>query len=128
MEIIEDHRQPELGVPILGRISEFGGPNDIGMSQTEGLALYPGLGRDLNPDDMYCAMRWNYALTSKEFLKGCVVLVKRFIESESLLVACKPVDWGPNAKTGRLIDISPGAMKALKAKTDDIVQCLLVKL
>lgn len=128
MEIIEDHRQPELGVAIVGRISEFGGPNDLGMTPTEGLALYPGLGRELNPDDLYCAMRWNYTLTSKEFLKGCMVIVTKFIGDSSIKVACKPVDWGPNAKTGRLIDISPGAMKALKAKTDDIVQCMLVKL
>jgi uncharacterized protein (TIGR02594 family) len=33
----------------------------------------------------------------------------------------RPVDWGPNANTGRVIDVSPGVMAALGLKTDDTV-------
>ena len=63
-----------------GKISTFGGPNDIGVSKSEGLALIEpadleswwyrhlfldqqprgttGLARRLNPDAYYIAMRW----------------------------------------------------------------------
>lgn len=33
----------------------------------------------------------------------------------------QPVDWGPNEKTGRVSDLSPGLMKALGITTDDVV-------
>ena len=33
-----------------------------------------------------------------------------------------PADWGPNEKTGRIADISPGLMEALGIETDDEVE------
>ena len=33
-----------------------------------------------------------------------------------------PADWGPNEKTGRVADLSPGLMEALGIDTDDEVE------
>src|SRR5258707_15251413 len=38
-----------------------------------------------------------------------------------------PVDWGPNIKTGRIADLSPGGAAALGLKTDDIVTVTLTQ-
>jgi hypothetical protein len=124
-----------------GKMSTFGGPNDHGMSPSEGLALFEprdlddpkyadlflpapppgtsGLGRRLNPDKYYLACRWDYGQTSKEFLRRALVRVEN-IETRRAVEA-RPVDWGPNADTGRVADLSPGLAAALKLNTDDIV-------
>lgn len=121
-----------------GRISTFGGPGDTGMSPIEGLALFEtsdemkhylgadwvlspalagasGLGRRLNPRKLYVACRWDYAKTSKKFLKSAVALV----EANGKTIAMRPVDWGPNIKTGRVADLSPEGAIALGLRTDD---------
>src|SRR5437870_13120478 len=84
--------QPEeILFRVEGKMSTFGGPQDLGMSPDEGLALFTkadlqnpkyaylflpapppgtsGLGRSLNPDRYYFACRWNYAETPREFLR-----------------------------------------------------------
>ncbi len=122
-----------------GKCSWFGGPADTGVSSSEELALIEpvdlsdwwfrylflknnppgttGLARRLDPDAYYCAMRWDYSVTPREFLRRNFVTVSA--NGISLLV--RPVDWGPNADTDRLIDCSPGILSKLRVKTDDLV-------
>lgn len=120
-----------------GPMSVFGGPSDTGMESDEGLALYeesqadqiagflltadqagaPGLGRRLDPSKFYIACRWDYNRTPKAFLRTVGV----HATANGKTINCRPVDWGPNARTGRIADMSPGAAAALGLKTDDIV-------
>lgn len=116
---------------------------DLGMSKDEGLALcdlietrdpqyhrlfnWPlrtdrGLARQLNPDALYCAMRWDYKITSRESLRGGYVMV---FSGDGPGLFVKPVDWGPNVRTGRIIDLSPKSMAILNVKTDDEVTASL---
>lgn len=126
---------------MLGRCSTFGGPLDTGMSSHEGLALFDhedipsykelflpsqphgttGLGRRLNPSALYCAMRWNYRTHSRDWLRTHKIQVRK----DGVTILVQPVDWGPNADTGRLIDLSPGAARALGVATDEDVEVIL---
>jgi hypothetical protein len=36
-------------------------------------------------------------------------------------IFARPVDWGPNERTKRVLDISPTAAKALRVRTDDTI-------
>lgn len=120
-----------------GKMSTFGGPDDTGMRTTEGLALwhsaqqmverglgeylvahprFPGLGRQLNPATSYLACRWDYAKTPVAFLQGATAYVTN---AAGKTEAARPMDWGPNKKTGRVADISPGLAKKLGLDTDD---------
>lgn len=123
-------------------MSTFGGPHDTGMSPSEGLALFEppdltnpkyadlflpapppgtsGLGRRLNPDKYYLACRWDYGQTSREFLRRALVTVENIETGQS--VEARPVDWGPNADTKRVADLSPGVAAALKLNTNDVVR------
>ncbi len=121
-----------------GKCSWFGGPNDTGVGIHEDLALYDrhdakthpflflkqqprgttGAARRLDPDTYYCAMRWNYHVTPREWLRSIKVKVTNH-KGES--IECDPTDWGPNINTGRIIDLSPGAIKTLGLTTDEIV-------
>ncbi|WP_426436017.1 hypothetical protein [Bradyrhizobium genosp. P] len=118
-----------------GKMSTFGGPQDMGVSPDEGLALYDdaqalnapagllltaqppgttGLARRLNPAFNYMAYRWNYAVTPPDFLRGKSVTVSANGKS----IMATPVDWGPNIDTGRIADLSPGLAHALGLNTD----------
>jgi hypothetical protein len=118
-------------------MSTFGGPNDSGVTSTEGLAIYntveeatahgvkmlsvaearaTGLARRLDPSQYYLACRWNYDETPRGWLQDATALVSANGKS----IRAKPVDWGPNVKTGRVTDLSPGLATALGLKTDDI--------
>lgn len=89
-----------------------------------------GLARNLNPNAFYCAMRWAYgsfAGVQGEILQGvevgvikhaCLIIVE---VQGAAPIFCQPADFGPNLDTGRLIDLSPGACKALGVSTDDEV-------
>jgi hypothetical protein len=121
-----------------GRCSSFGGPFDKGVAPNEGLALYEhsdvphnpslflseqpvgtsGVARRLNPEAYYCAMRWNYHLTPVKYLKDIKVKVTN---SKGVSVFVNPVDWGPNIDTHRIVDLSPGVLKALDLTTNDNV-------
>lgn len=125
---------------LTGRCSWFGGPDDFGVKANEGLALfdendvknYPelflldqppgtsGVARRLNPKSFYCAMRWDYANTSKNFLRNNKVTVTSVRTGET--VQAQPVDWGPNIDTGRIIDLSPAVLKTLNLQTNDVVR------
>jgi len=125
-----------------GKCSYFGGPADTGMTPSEGLAFIEeidlskwwfshlflgsrpeglGLGRSLNPEAYYCAMRCNTdsgpAGRRDELRKAIVIVTNAY----GVSMPCRLVDWGPNARTNRIIDLSPGMMKALSLNTDDLV-------
>src|SRR5271154_511747 len=79
-----------------GSMSTFGGPDDSGVGDDEGLALFTpadvaanpdlflpaqppgttGLARRLNPQAKYIACRWDYGATPISFLKLPTTLVK----------------------------------------------------
>lgn len=127
-----------------GRMSTFGGPKDTGMTPTEGLALYEtasgfvkagigdwllsaseagasGVGRRLNPAKPYVACRWDYKITMKAFLRTALIHVTNPKNGKTEIA--RAVDWGPNAKTQRAADLSPGLAKALGLETND--ECLV---
>jgi N-acetylmuramoyl-L-alanine amidase len=124
-----------------GKVSWFGGPKDMGVSPSEGLAFIydvetkpqifldeqppgtTGLARRLDPETHYIAMRWDYEnpLTSKEALAGDDVALVRAPKTGRQFQA-HPADWGPHVDTGRVADISPGLMEALGIETDDEVE------
>ena len=62
-------------------------------------------------DQHYFACRWNYKDTPREMLLEEVALVKAI--KTGIELPAFPADWGPNEKTGRIADISPGLMEAL---------------
>lgn len=131
---------PEALFSDSGKCSWFGGPNDTGVSPSEGLAFIysyesrpdlflvqqppgtTGLARRLNADGVhYVAVRWDYNRTPKTMLasKDQQALVRATKTGKELL--CWPADWGPNTNTGRVADLSPLAMNDLGIKTDDEV-------
>jgi len=129
-----------MSILLRGKCSWFGGPKDTGVKSNEGLALVSktdldkfdgyflakqpsgttGLARRLDPDSYYIACRWNYKQTSREYLQGITVSVCN--PNKPGILEARPVDWGPNAKTGRVADLSPGLMKALGLDTNGIVE------
>jgi N-acetylmuramoyl-L-alanine amidase len=122
-----------------GKVSWFGGPEDTGVSPSEGLAfLYKvedkpevfldeqppgttGLARRLDPEAYYIAMRWDYDQFSKEDLAGDRVALVRSVKSGASHYA-HPTDWGPHVDTNRVADVSPGLMQILSLETDDEVE------
>jgi hypothetical protein len=124
-----------------GKVSWFGGPDDMGVSPSEGLAfLYDvddkphlflkqqppgttGLARRLDPKTGYIAMRWDYDQFSKDRLAGDEVAMVRSPKTGKQFTA-HPADWGPHTDTGRVADISPGLMEALGIATDDEVEVI----
>jgi N-acetylmuramoyl-L-alanine amidase len=124
----------------VGTCSYFGGPEDMGVSADEGLALYSdvmeqpclflpyqpegttGLARRLNPFIHYVACRWDYDKTPKSMLQEEMALVKS-LKNGTFLTAF-PADWGPNSNTGRVADLSPGLMSDLGITTDDEVEVI----
>jgi hypothetical protein len=123
---------------IEGKCSEFGGPLDGGVGAGEGLALISslrqlpevflpsqpphttGLARRLDPSKLYIACRWDYRRTPVSHLLGIVCEVHA-VRTGITIGGVHPVDWGPNARTGRIADLSPGLMKNLGIDTGDII-------
>jgi N-acetylmuramoyl-L-alanine amidase len=123
-----------------GECSYFGGPNDTGVSPSEGLAFYDdvmqqpclflpyqpegttGLARRLNPRVHYVACRWDYDVTPREVLRANMALVRA--PATGLALRAFPADWGPHEDTGRVADLSPGLMEDLGIETDDTVEVL----
>jgi N-acetylmuramoyl-L-alanine amidase len=127
-----------------GSCSFFGGPDDTGVSPSEGLAFHyeintdnqylflplqptgtSGLARRLNPMVHYVACRWDYNITPKTMLaeSGEVALVRALATGREL--TARPADWGPHEeKTGRAADLSPKLMVDLGIQTDDIVEVI----
>jgi N-acetylmuramoyl-L-alanine amidase len=126
-----------------GTCSWFGGPDDTGVSASEGLAFFyeysdaphlflpqqpsgtTGLARRLNPDLFYVACRWDYDEISKtELANPSVQAIVRNVKTGKEFRAW-PSDWGPHEEqTGRVADLSPGLMAALDLDTDDVVEVI----
>jgi N-acetylmuramoyl-L-alanine amidase len=121
-----------------GTVSWFGGPDDTGVSSSEGLAFWysydeapwlflpiqppnsTGLARRLNSGIMYCAARWPYDIVSKEMLRRPSVQALVRNPANGREVLCYPADWGPNQETtGRAMDLSLAALEILDLQTDD---------
>lgn len=116
---------------VRGLVSHFGGPNDSGVSSTETGAISGERLRALNnplnasdatiaarPEDFYyAAMRWDYTPHGRNFWVDARILVVN--PDNGLKVVLRPVDWGPNTSTGRILDVSPEALDDLDADTDD---------
>lgn len=135
--------EPEGAFHAKGKCSTFGGPEDTGVSASEGLAFITdvsdaphlflpyqpanttGLARRLNPYVHYIACRWDYDITPKDVLLQDMALVKAMKTGISLKAF--PADWGPNKKTGRISDLSPTLMDDLGIKTDDEVEITFPK-
>ena len=123
---------------ITGKCSWFGGPNDTGVTPSEGLAFIytvdmapdlflpqqppgtTGLARRLDPNEYYIACRWDYSVTSKNELLDMMTLVRSPKTGKQFMA--RPADWGPHGDTSRVADISPGLMEALGISTDDEVE------
>jgi len=134
----------EKYVRAIGKCSWFGGPDDMGVSPSEGLALEAegvnpenkphlfldesppgttGNARQLDPEANYLAMRWDYQQFSKKKLAG--KQVARVLNPRTgKHVTAHPADWGPAAETGRCCDLSPGIMQRLSLQTDEEVEVI----
>jgi N-acetylmuramoyl-L-alanine amidase len=143
-EEIEGGPTPEPPSDVLfaaeGTCSTFGGPSDLGVSATEGLAFFyepsdclwlllekqppgtTGLARRMDPSVFYVACRWVYEDTPKEMLahSGQMALVTN--KKTGVCRLAHPADWGPHeAETGRAADLSPALAESLGVTTDDEV-------
>lgn len=137
--LVGDKISPVKGdFEVTGKCSYFGGPDDTAVAADEGLALCSsvddapqlflpyqpegtsGLARRLNPHIHYVACRWDYDKTSKSTLLEDVALVRS--TKTGLALTAFPADWGPNEKTGRVADLSPGLLADLDLTTDDEVE------
>lgn len=123
-----------------GKCSWFGGPDDLGVKPDEGLAFISkveqapelflphqpagttGLARRLDPEVFYIACRWDYAKTPRDMLLSGLATVRA--PSTGIELQAAPADWGPNVKTGRVADLSPGLLEALGINTDDEVEVI----
>jgi hypothetical protein len=138
--VVEPPRPPGEVYSVTGKVSHFGGPDDMGVSEDEGLAFIysiddapqlflpfqpegtTGLARRLNPYIHYVACRWDYEKVSKTQMLEHVALV-RAVES-GIAMKAFPADWGPHGATDRIADISPGLMDDLGIDTDDEVEVI----
>lgn len=127
-----------------GKVSHFGGPEDTGVSPSEGLAFIystadqpdlflsyqpegtSGLARRLNPDMPYVACRWPYDSTTKAQWREVLLKEMALVNAPKTgkQIKCFPADWGPHEDTKRVADISPGAMEYLGITTDDEVEVM----
>jgi hypothetical protein len=142
-EVPERPTHPPGVYPVLresGTVSWFGGPEDEGVSPSEGLAFIynyeeapylflpyqpqgtTGLARRLDPQVNYIAMRWDYDVYPKEMLAFGRFLALVRAPSTGREYLAWPADWGPNEATGRIADISQGLMTTLGIETDDMVE------
>lgn len=135
----DEWNQEEEVLRVKGKVSWFGGPEDHGVSPSEGLAFIyevedkprifldkqppgtTGLARRLDPDTHYVAMRWDYDQFPKDVLAGSAMAMVKSPKTGKSFRA-HPADWGPHVDTGRVADISPGLMEALGIDTDDEVE------
>jgi N-acetylmuramoyl-L-alanine amidase len=124
----------------IGKVSWFGGPDDEGVSPSEGLAFIyevedaphlflpyqpkgtTGLARRLNPHIHYIALRFDYDKHPKDTLLDKKALVRSL--ATGMALEAFPADWGPHEDTDRLADISPGLMTDLGLDTDDEVEVI----
>jgi len=118
---------------VKGRVSWFGGPEHQGPRAAGTTAIsrekLSRLNRRLDPSAKtlnrhaayyyYAAMRVAYTPKKRGWWKNARLLVLNPANGRAVVV--RPADWGPGPQTGRLIDVSPQAMKDLGVHTDDEV-------
>jgi len=127
---------------VSGKVSWFGGPDDTGVTPSEGLAFIykyetapelflpkqpvgtTGLARRLDPDKHYLALRWDYSQFSKTRLAGKEVARVYAPKTGRSFSDVRPADWGPHVNTQRVADISPGLMRELGIDTDDVIDVI----
>ena len=110
-----------------------------GMLITEGLAYFEHDEADLRPDlflprtqepsegtasrlrteSFYIALPITKGSAPRFQLAGSTWIVMNPKTKQSVM--CSLVDWGPNPNTGRVCDMSPTVLRALRLSTDDIV-------
>jgi N-acetylmuramoyl-L-alanine amidase-like protein len=131
---------PEAGFHAIGKCSWFGGPQDTGVSPSEGLAFIfnyddaphlflkeqpsgtTGLARRLNSGIFYVACRWDYDETPKEMLAD--PSMQALVRANGKEFLAWPADWGPHGDTDRIADLSRALMDALGLETDDEVEVI----
>lgn len=121
---------------LIGKCSQFGGADDKGMVNDTGLAFYEPHEADLRPDLFNPGDKtvptWKRLKTEVHYIALNIPLgADREWAQQSKWVIRNPrnywstvahlVDRGPGAK-GRVVDCSPGLMKALNLNTDDVVE------
>jgi len=130
--------KPEYLFYVRGRMSTFGGPNDMGVSSSEGLAFFyepeecphlmlpeqpsgtSGMARRLDGNVFYVACRWDYSTTPKDMLRNQSLKAGVRNPRTGKVFAAFPADWGPHEQeTGRAADLSPALAEALELGTDD---------
>jgi len=133
--------RPGRSLVFQGKMSTFGGPNDTDMNPGEPLAIIkdadiaanpkvaalfqdgtgPALGRRLlNQTTSYIACRWDYKTTPRKYLLGIEVEVRNPATGKT--IKARPADWGPDAKTNRVADLSDFAASQLGLQTNDICE------
>jgi hypothetical protein len=123
-----------------GKVSWFGGPDDMGVAPDEGLAFIydvetaphlflatqpegtSGLARRLNPSVPFIATRWDYDIYPKDMLASMEFVALVIAPKTGRLLRAWPADWGPHVDTNRVCDISEGLLNYLGIITDDVVQ------
>lgn len=124
----------------VGKMSVFGGIDDKGMTDTEGLALYEHQEADIRPDlfnpriggfgtarrlkdgAYYLACRYDLKASGvRRAVRQLTPYVLHNPKNGKVVVASL-VDWGPNERTGREFDVSPGVAAALGVDTDDVIE------
>jgi hypothetical protein len=115
---------------VRGRVSWFGGPRDTGVTSTETGAITGEHLRSLNDpvdpsastlssrpaDYYYVAMRWAYAPNGTRWWRDARLVIVNPASGRAVVV--RPVDWGPNTSTRRILDLSPQALTDLGLSTD----------
>jgi WD40 repeat protein/energy-coupling factor transporter ATP-binding protein EcfA2 len=84
-----------------------------------------GLIARLNPDATFVNARWDYSFTSRSFLRGTKVRLRRVDPDGNVVgqpVLAQPMDWGPPASSRLDFDLSPGAVKALGLAPGETVE------
>ncbi len=121
-----------------GKFKTFGGPNHQGSGESAligaNLARSGAFARlflkevekdgdvlkQLNPEASYVAARWDYSLTNAAYLRSTLILVRNPKTGQT--ESAQAVDWGPNDKTGKAVDLSPGLKERLGLRDDDDVE------
>lgn len=126
-----------------GKCSVFGGPSDTGMKPSEGLAIYENHEADLRPDLFHPRSSDLSLGTSQRMKPETFYFAYRFPldprpprkvlqntqwlfrnPANGRMAVAWLVDWGPNERTNRAFDLSPGLASALQLKTDQEVEGL----
>lgn len=80
-----------------------------------------GLSYYLDVNGFYAAMRVPSGLVKQAFRRNHMRVNIYAIKTNTYVSSVPIVDYGPAEWTGRVIDVSPGILNALKIQTDDLV-------